>query len=303
MIEEGVNPADSKPWVQPSDRASWRAWLIANHATSSGVHLVTWRRAAGQPTVDYGAAVEEALCVGWVDSKAGKLDADRMTLWFTARRPRSGWSRPNKERVERLVAAGQMLPAGLAVIEEAKQRGTWTLLDDVEDLVVPPDLAAAFVANPPAGANWDAFSRSAKRALLEWIVQAKKPETRAKRIEATATKAARNERANEWVPPDQRTLGGAGLGAPRSRPPAAAVGASPAPQEALAAARATRPRRPQQRARRRRRGRSTSPASKVSQRTCLVMPDALRGRRAGRASPSRAEAEMDVDGLGPEYAK
>ena len=152
MIEEGIHPADGKPWVQPSDRASWRAWLIANHATSSGVHLVTWRRAAGQPTVDYGAAVEEALCVGWVDSKAGKLDAERMTLWFTARRPRSGWSRPNKERVERLIAAGQMLPAGLAVIEEAKQRGTWTLLDDVEDLVVPPDLAAAFAANPPAGA-------------------------------------------------------------------------------------------------------------------------------------------------------
>ena len=98
VIEEGTNPADGKPWVQPSDRASWRAWLIANHATSSGVHLVTWRRAAGQPTVDYADAVEEALCVGWVNSKAGKLDADRMTLWFTARRPRSGWSRPNGAR-------------------------------------------------------------------------------------------------------------------------------------------------------------------------------------------------------------
>jgi uncharacterized protein YdeI (YjbR/CyaY-like superfamily) len=204
VIGEGTNPADGKPWVQPSDRASWRAWLIANHATSSGVHLVTWRRAAGQPTVAYGDAVEEALCVGWVDSKAGKLDEDRATLWFTARRPRSGWSRPNKERVARLIAAGQMLPAGLAVIEDARRRGTWTLLDDAEDLIVPDDLAAALEAVPSARANWDAFPPSARRAILEWIVQAKRPETRARRIEETAAKAARNERANEWVPPDRR---------------------------------------------------------------------------------------------------
>ena len=204
MIEEGINPADAKPWVQPSDRAAWRAWLIAHHATSTGVHLVTWRRVAGRPTLDYGAAVEEALCVGWIDSKAGKLDADRATLWFTPRRPRSGWSRPNKERVERLIAAGLMLPAGLAAIEEAKRLGTWTLLDDVEDLVVPADLDAALAANPPAQTNWDGFSRSAKRALLAWIVQAKRPETRAKRIDETATRAARNERANEPVTPERR---------------------------------------------------------------------------------------------------
>ena len=204
MIEQGVNPADGKPWVQPSDRAAWRAWLIANHETSRGVHLVTWRRTTGRPTVDYEAAVEEALCVGWIDSKAGTLDADRGTLWFTARRPRSGWSRPNKVRVDRLIANGQMLPAGLAAIDEAKRRGTWTLLDEVEDLIVPPDLAAAFAANPPAQANWDAFSRSARHVLLGWIVQARKPETRARRIEETATRAARNERANERPPSEER---------------------------------------------------------------------------------------------------
>jgi len=204
VIEEGIHPVDGRPWVQPSDRASWRAWLIANHAASPGVHLVTWRRATGQPTVDYGAAVEEALCVGWVDSKAGKLDEDRSTLWFTARRPRSGWSRPNKERVERLIAEGLMLPAGLAVIEGAKASGSWSLLDGVEDLVVPDDLAVALDGNAPARTNWEAFPPSARRAILEWIVQARRPETRARRIEETATKAARNQRANEWVPPDQR---------------------------------------------------------------------------------------------------
>lgn len=196
--------ADGKPWVHPLTRAAWRAWLIANHETSNGVHLVTWRKATGRPAVAYGEAVEEALCVGWVDSVAGKLDAERSTLWFTKRRPKSGWSRPNKERVERLIANGLMLPGGLAAIEEAKRRGTWSLLDDVEDLVVPADLAEAFAASPPARANWEEFSRSARRGILEWIVQAKRPETRARRVEETATLAARNERANQWVPLDQR---------------------------------------------------------------------------------------------------
>lgn len=204
-ITEGTR-ADGKPWVHPLTRAAWRAWLIANHQSSSGVHLVTWRKATGRPSVDYGAAVEEALCVGWVDSIAGKLDDERSTLWFTKRRPKSGWSRPNKERVERLNAAGLMLPAGLEAIEEAKRRGTWSLLDDVEDLVVPEDLAVALAAVPPARANWDAFSRSARRGILEWIAQAKRPDTRAGRIKETATLAARNEKANQWVPRDQRSV-------------------------------------------------------------------------------------------------
>lgn len=203
MTEEGIHP-DGRPWVLPSHRAAWRAWLVANHEISGGVHLVTWRRSTGRPSVAYGDAVEEALCVGWVDSKAGTLDDERSTLWFTARRPRSGWSRPNKERVERLLATRQMLPAGLAAIEEAKRRGTWTLLDAVENLVVPDDLAAAFAQNPPAQANWDAFSRSARRGILEWI-EAKRPETRAKRVTETAALAARNEKANQWVPPEQRS--------------------------------------------------------------------------------------------------
>lgn len=203
MTQKGVR-SDGKPWVHPLTRAAWRDWLIANHETSGGAHLVTWRKATGKPGVTYGESVEEALCVGWVDSKAGRLDDERSTLWFTKRRPKSGWSRPNKERVERLIAAGLMLPAGLAAIEEAKRRGTWSLLDEVEDLMVPDDLAAAFAATPQARAYWDAFSRSGRRGILEWIIQAKRPETRARRVAETATLAARNEKANQWVPPEQR---------------------------------------------------------------------------------------------------
>ena len=97
-----------------------------------------------------------------------------------------------------------MLPAGLAAVETAKRNGAWSLLDDVETGVIPDDLAAAMEAQPPARANFDAFPPSARRALLEWVVQAKRLETRAKRIAEIAEKAARNERANEWVPPERR---------------------------------------------------------------------------------------------------
>lgn len=188
---------DGRPMVGPFDRAGWRAWLIANHATSTGAYLVSWRRGSGRTSVSYEEAVEEALCVGWVDAIARTLDPNRSLQWFAPRRSRSGWARSNKERVERLTAAGLMLPAGVAAVEEAKRNGTWTMLDDVDNLVVPDDLAAALAAEPPARTNWDAFSPSARRVLLTWIVQAKRPETRAKRIEEIAGKAARNERANQ----------------------------------------------------------------------------------------------------------
>ena len=121
-------------------------------------------------------------------------------LWFAPRKPRTGWSRPNKERVGRLIAAGLMMPAGLAKIEAAKRDGSWTKLDSVEDLDVPPDLLTALTTLPDALARFTAFPRSVKRGILEWILNAKREETRAKRIAETATLAARNERANQWKP-------------------------------------------------------------------------------------------------------
>lgn len=195
MKDEDTAP-DGRAMVGPFDRAGWRAWLVANHSTSAGVHLVSWRRGSGQTSVPYEDAVEEALCVGWIDSVAGRFDEQRGLQWFSPRRPASGWARTNKARVERLIADGLMLPAGLAAIEEAKRNGSWTRLDDVENLVVPDDLAAALAANPPARERWDAFSRSPRRAILDWISQAKRPETRARRIAEAAESAAQDE-----VPP------------------------------------------------------------------------------------------------------
>jgi len=192
---------DGRRMTHPTSRTQWRAWLLAHHDEPDGVWLVSWKKATGRPSVPYAEAVEEALCVGWVDSKPSSLDGERGMLWFSPRKPRSGWSRPNKERVERLLAAGLVTPAGLAVIEAAKADGSWTKLDEVEELVEPDDLAAALDAAPAARASWDAFPRSAKRGILEWIAQAKRAETRAARVEQTVAEAREGRRANQWRQP------------------------------------------------------------------------------------------------------
>jgi uncharacterized protein YdeI (YjbR/CyaY-like superfamily) len=179
-------------------RAQWRRWLSKHHARPDGLWLVTWKKTSGGPHVSYDDVVEEAVAHGWIDSKSRALDAERSMLWLAPRKPRTGWSAPNKARVERLLAANRMHAAGLAKIEAAKQDGSWAKLDAVEQLAVPPDLAAALKQHPPAATHFDAFPRSVKRGILEWIVQAKKPETRARRIDETALLAQRNERANQW---------------------------------------------------------------------------------------------------------
>jgi uncharacterized protein YdeI (YjbR/CyaY-like superfamily) len=188
--------------VHPLTRAEWRQWLEANHTRREGAWLVTFKKDTGLPRVEYDEAVEEALCFGWVDSKANKLDEQRSLLWFAPRKPRTGWSKPNKERVERMLAAGLMAPAGLAKIEAAKADGSWSKLDAVEALEIPPDLAEALASYPSAAANFDAFPRSARRGILEWLVNARKPETRAQRVAETARLAEDNVRANQWRPKD-----------------------------------------------------------------------------------------------------
>lgn len=184
--------------VHPLTRADWRAWLMAYHTRPTGVWLVSFKQHTKQPRVTYDEAVEEALCFGWVDSKPARLDEDRTMLWFAPRKAGSGWSRPNKERVTRAVAAGRMHPAGQAKIDAARADGSWDRLDAVEDLVIPADLHEALSRHDGATAYFAAFPRSVKRGILEWIVNARRAETRANRVEETARLAARNERANQW---------------------------------------------------------------------------------------------------------
>lgn len=191
-----ITPPDNS--IQVKTRAEWRAWLAANHRQPNGLWLIVYKKATGKGTIDYGDAVEEALCFGWIDSKPNKLDAERTMLWVAPRKPKTGWSKLNKERIERLIANGLMMPSGLAKIEAAKQDGSWLLLDAIEALEIPPDLVDALAAYPNAADNFKAFPRSAKRGILEWIGTAKKPETRAKRVEETARLAGQNIRSNQW---------------------------------------------------------------------------------------------------------
>jgi uncharacterized protein YdeI (YjbR/CyaY-like superfamily) len=184
--------------VHPETRAEWRGWLAQHHTRAEGIWLISYKKSAGKPRLEYDEIVEEALCFGWIDSKSRTLDDERTMLWMAPRKLRTGWSRPNKQRVERLIAAGLMARPGLEKIAAAQADGSWNALDAVEALEIPGDLAAALDSYSAARSHFDAFPRSVKRSILEWIAAAKTPATRAKRIAETARLAQDNQRANQW---------------------------------------------------------------------------------------------------------
>lgn len=192
--------SDAYPQVEVTSRAELRAWLAEHHATSPGIWPVTHKQAEGDRHVPYDDVVREVPCVGWVDSRPRKVDARRSALLLTPRRPGSGWSKANKERVAELEAAGLLQPAGVRAIEAAKADGSWTALDAAIALIEPDDLREALDATPVARAEWDAFPPSARRA----IGQAKRPETRARRVTETVEQAAIGVRANQWRQPKGR---------------------------------------------------------------------------------------------------
>lgn len=188
------------PAIHCKNRKAWRKWLEKNHVTEKSVWLIIYKKESGTNSVYYPEAVDEALCFGWVDSKVNKRDDQSYYQYFAQRNPRSNWSKLNKEKVEKLLAQGLMEPAGLAMIELAKKTGTWTALDEVEKQLVPADMQLLLDQQPVAQANWNLFPKSVKRGILEWILNAKKPETRKLRIEETVRLAAKNIRANQYQP-------------------------------------------------------------------------------------------------------
>ena len=189
--------SDAYEQVEVTSVAELRQWLEVEHDRRDGAWLVTWKKNTPDKYVSYEELVRELLCVGWIDSQARRLDENRSQLMITPRRPGSAWSQPNKIRVAELLEAGQMRPAGLAEVAIAQESGTWTALDDIDNLVEPAALAEALDANPTARRHWEGFPRSAKRAILEWISQAKRESTRATRIAEAARLAADNIRANQ----------------------------------------------------------------------------------------------------------
>ncbi|MBC8152148.1 MAG: YdeI/OmpD-associated family protein [Bacteroidetes bacterium] len=184
-------------------RAAWRQWLAGNHATEKSVWLKIYKKTSVTPSVYYDEAVDEALCFGWVDSSIKKGDDQHYLQFFAKRNPKSNWSRVNKDKVARLIEGGLMTDAGLTMVELAKKTGTWTALDEVENLINPPDLQTQLDGNPVARGYFEEFPRSVKRGILEWLLNAKTPATRSKRINDIVTLAERNERANQYKPTEK----------------------------------------------------------------------------------------------------
>ena len=183
-LEVPASPNGKDVFV-PSGRADWRRWLASNPDRAEGLWVVYRKKSSDFDGPIYEDLVEEALCFGWIDSQVRRVDDDRVMQWFSPRRARGLWSALNKERIERLVSAGLMTDRGRAAIDAAKADGSWSQIDDVDALVMPADLEEALSATPDAQHAYGALSESAKKRYLWWIHSAKRPATRAGRVEET----------------------------------------------------------------------------------------------------------------------
>ena len=160
----------------------WRKWLRRNHEQTEGIYLIFYKIAHENTSMRWEEAVRVALCYGWIDSTVKSLGDGKRRQYFCPRKPKSVWSKVNKDHIVNLIAEGQMHQSGLTAIEIAKKNGSWTALDAVEAGIVPPELTKAFNANPKAYNNYLNFSRSQRKGYLYWLNQAKREETKQKRI-------------------------------------------------------------------------------------------------------------------------
>ncbi len=179
------------------DRAAWREWLAAHHAERTQVWLLLHKKHVEAPSVSYDAAVEEALCWGWIDGLTKRWDERSYAVRFTPRKPGSVWSESNVERVTRMIAEGRMTPAGQALVDEAKRRGTWDEAASGRLDVTPPDLEAALAGVPAAADRWNEWPATPRRMYVYWVLDAKRPETRARRIADVVRRAAAGLRPGE----------------------------------------------------------------------------------------------------------
>ncbi len=171
-------------------RAAWRRGLERNHATSKGVWLVYKKPASGEPSVAYEASVEEALCFGWIDGLIRNVDEVTHVRRFTPRKPGSQWSETNKARVQRMIDQGRMTEAGLALVRAAQERGAWQAAVEREATDPPEDLAAALAEHPEAERFFAALAPSHRRAYIRSVLDAKREETRARRVALVVARCA-----------------------------------------------------------------------------------------------------------------
>ena len=179
----------------PKNRAHWRQWLEEHHADEEEVWVVFLKKHTGRANLSYGDAVEEALCFGWIDGVKRSIDEDRYMHRFSPRKPDSPWSSSNVARVKRLLAAGLMAPAGKRTVAAAKKHGRWCApVDAPREVPVPPELEARLEMDPDARAFFETLAPSYRRQYAAWIATAKRPETRARRLEETMELLARGEK-------------------------------------------------------------------------------------------------------------
>jgi uncharacterized protein YdeI (YjbR/CyaY-like superfamily) len=182
----------------PVNVQEWRQWLEKHHRSEQSVWLLQYKKSSEKPTISWSEAVDEALCFGWIDSTRKTVDNESFIQFFTRRKPNSVWSKINKEKVKQLIKEGRMTEAGLKSIEIAKHNGSWTILDEVEELTIPDDLEKAFHLHPGSKDFFLGLSKSVRKMILTWLVFAKREDTRQKRIVEIAELAAQKQKPKQF---------------------------------------------------------------------------------------------------------
>ncbi len=185
--------------LTPANQQEWREWLERNHQKEEAIWLIFYKKSSKTPNLSWSEAVDQALCFGWIDSVKKTIDKERYIQYFSKRKATSIWSKVNKDKVAHLLEQDLMFPAGLEIIEKAKQNGQWELMDTVEALIIPEDLEEAFKSYPSSKDFFLSLSKSARKGLLAWIIMAKRPETREKRVKEVAACAAEKRKPKQFV--------------------------------------------------------------------------------------------------------
>jgi len=183
---------ENAPEFYAKDRTQWRQWLIDHHKDETAVWLI-FDKGVGR-NLTWPEIVQEALCFGWIDGRARTVSETQSKIYVSKRKPKGMWSKVNKAHVENLITSGLMTSAGIAAIEQAKENGAWDLLNNSDNLIYPDELEEGFKSHPQARKNFDAFSPSSKRLILQWIYDAKTKTTKESRVIQTVESAKLNEK-------------------------------------------------------------------------------------------------------------
>ena len=182
----------------PSDKKDWRKWLELNHKKKNSVWLIFYKKKSPNHNLSWSESVDEALCFGWIDSTTRTIDNEKYKQYFSKRKAKSNWSKVNKNKVKTLISQGLMKEEGYKSIEIAKENGYWTILDEVEELIIPEDLKKELSNHIEGNEYFNSLSNSDKKILLYWVVSAKRKETREKRILEIVENASRNLKPKQF---------------------------------------------------------------------------------------------------------